>query len=151
MDCTTEYIDKHNACGLKVGDRVQVTRVAEDFEDGWSNGWERTMDGAVGWTHTITSDCGNLGFTLDRDNLDYPYFVLEKVEEPAEVPSDKPQSYKCVAADIDPPQFKWDICNLVIDWSPISLGKKKNDPTHKTYSDGTLVKNEYNEGGLEFL
>jgi hypothetical protein len=133
------YLDGHRGCGLKVGDKVKVIRTAEDFEQGWKNSWTGPMYRRVGQTCTITGDDAEYGFTMDS-GFGYPYFVLEKVEEPAEAPSNEPRdAYDLVAAG-DCPQ-------------PITFTFTitKNDPTHKTNADGTLVKSEYSRGGLEFL
>ncbi len=81
-----DYLKLHNASGLKVGDRVRVTRKAESHELGWRNGWVCTMDNMVGKVGVISIDDGVHGFRLrfsgDESSipLGYPAFVLEKVE-----------------------------------------------------------------------
>ncbi len=75
------YLERHNACGLKVGDRVKVVRSAGHRESGWFDLWSSVMDGSVGSVFTIQKDNGQYGFGLDdKGNFNYPYFVLEKVE-----------------------------------------------------------------------
>ena len=75
------YLDLHKASGLKVGDKVKVTRKAEDYENGWGDIWDdESMDDSVGKVFEITSDAQYGGGFLLNSNW-YPYFVLEKVEE----------------------------------------------------------------------
>jgi len=82
------YLERHQACGLKVGDRVKVTRKAVYREGGWDR-WIPSMSDAVGETAVILLDRGIRGFKLKFDSelsyaasySAYPYFVLEKVEE----------------------------------------------------------------------
>lgn len=76
-----DYLEGHRASGLKPGDKVRVTRVAEAFEQGWKNEWTDDMDDFIGKKHTIKNDEGVLGFSIeDKDGYFYcfPYFVLEK-------------------------------------------------------------------------
>lgn len=77
------YLEKHKASGLKVGDRVRVLRAAEDEEGGWDNVWAPEMDDWVGTVGEISEDKGDAGFRVDAmgDFWDFPYFVLEKVED----------------------------------------------------------------------
>lgn len=76
-DTVESYLDGHRASGLKVGDRVRVTRKALDREGGWDNDWTSDMlDGAI---LTIESDNKERGFRMGEDTFCYPYFVLEKV------------------------------------------------------------------------
>jgi len=80
------YLERHKACGLKVGDRVRVTRKAKDNEDGWENPWLIDKDPMVGKTYPITKDDNSCGFELDNIAwAHFPYFVLEKVEEEKKV------------------------------------------------------------------
>ena len=72
------YPELHKASGLKVGDRVRVTRSAENHEDGWENSWY-LMDSFVGGVFTIAKDRGQKGFELSGTEKDFPCFVLQKV------------------------------------------------------------------------
>lgn len=75
-----DYLASHNACGLKVGDKVRVVRGAGERELGWDNDWVREMDSAVGKVVTISEDNGVNGFRFEGRPYEYPHFVLEKVE-----------------------------------------------------------------------
>lgn len=85
-----DYLKLHNASGLKVGDRVRVTRKAESHELGWKSGWGSFMDGVIGKSGVITRDGGADGFSVRfpgegsgdfrRYHYHYPSFVLEKVK-----------------------------------------------------------------------
>ena len=73
------YIDYQKASGLKVGDKVEVTRKAESFESGWTCTWTKQMDSDVGEIHVISSiEPNGTGITLDSGWC-FPFFVLEKV------------------------------------------------------------------------
>ena len=76
------YLAGHNACGLKVGDKVRIMREAEDHEQGWENSWVKPeMDKAVGEKFTIIDDLKENGFSLNiACSYRFPWFVLEKVE-----------------------------------------------------------------------
>ena len=74
-----------------MGDRVRVTRKAEDHENGWGTAWYEGqwddglgMNEAIGEILYVTEDCNDLGFGCgsrneDNNNYMYPYFVLEKI------------------------------------------------------------------------
>ena len=70
------YIDGHEASGFKVGDKVRVTRIAEDVEDGWGACWATGMDQTVNQVFKINMDGREDGFFLSN-GFYYPYFVLE--------------------------------------------------------------------------
>jgi hypothetical protein len=74
-----DYLTGHKASGIKVGDRVRVTRTAGQGENGWENTWiKEDMNQSVGNVFTIQADSDDRGFTLsDKFNLMYPYFCLE--------------------------------------------------------------------------
>lgn len=77
-----DYLKGHKASGIKVGDKVKVLRKAEDHEGGWDCVWSLFMDQFVGREFMVESDRGATGFrTTGYWHL--PYFVLEKVAEPA--------------------------------------------------------------------
>lgn len=78
-----DYLEKHNACGLKVGDRV---RVAETEEQGWDNDRVFGMNEWVGREGEIVRDDEHYGFMVrfyrvEASPYRFPYFVLEKVED----------------------------------------------------------------------
>ena len=79
-----KYFEGHRNCGIKVGDRVRVTRKAEDGENGWSNVWgSENMDDFIG-RPCVVEDIGGLGGVQVRcpelnDWFVFPYFVLEKI------------------------------------------------------------------------
>lgn len=67
---------------IKVGDYVKVTRKAKDYEDGWSSIWDIFMNDSVGKVLQVrNSNSTKYGIEL-TDYKRYPYFVLEKTEEP---------------------------------------------------------------------
>lgn len=73
--------------GIKVGDKVRVTRKADSLEDGWQTRWNPDMDEAVGKIGTVSYVFANLvdfGIQVDVPDVGeflYPYFILEKVEQ----------------------------------------------------------------------
>lgn len=80
-----DYIHKQKESGIKVGDRVIVTRKCESFEGGWSSSWATGMDKTVGNIYTVkiihpTAAGIGLG-NYDDSRWYYPYFVLRKVED----------------------------------------------------------------------
>jgi len=86
-EAPADYLARHNACGLKVGDRVRVTRKAITGEAGWGSSWTWELDPFVGRCAIITEDVEKLGFNLNH-GPHFPYFVLEKVNaEPLTIPT----------------------------------------------------------------
>lgn len=75
------YMKCQKACGLEVGDRVKVLRIAEDHEDGWTNSWVNEMNPMVGKIHTITSinEYGGISLSGGLGNFGFPFFVLKKI------------------------------------------------------------------------
>lgn len=67
-------------CGIKAGNTVKVLRIAKDFEMGWENVWEESMDDKVGNTDTVNVIQEGDGFFLS-DGYYYPFFVLEKIKD----------------------------------------------------------------------
>lgn len=79
-----EYIKGHINSGLKVGDKVKVTRIADSYEKGWVNGWTPSMDEYVGEIFEIHDDDRMNGFGLDNHSsivFQFPFFILEKIDE----------------------------------------------------------------------
>ena len=50
------YLEGHIKSGFKVGDIVNVTRMAISHEQGWDNSWNNDMDKFIGKTGTIVED-----------------------------------------------------------------------------------------------
>ena len=74
---------------LKVGDYVRVTRKAKSNEKEWSDSWSVYMDYYIGKTVCVDSigkEYGTIFLSLDNSLYNFPYFVLEKVENPKCVP-----------------------------------------------------------------
>lgn len=73
---------------VKKGDKVRIVRKADKNEGGWGVFWNPDMDEAVGKVGTvrhIPTNWGASGIEVDVPAVSlflYPYFVLEKVEEP---------------------------------------------------------------------
>ena len=76
--------------GLKVGDKVQITRTATCREGGWQNSWVESTMAKPGDVGTIRSICHYQGIDVTipgkLGNYSYPYFVLEKFVEPVKAP-----------------------------------------------------------------
>ena len=79
----TDYLTGHINSGLKVGNKVKVIREANSYEAGWGCDWNPIKNNYVGKILKITRDEGVNGFELNNEWY-FPYFVLEKVEEPVE-------------------------------------------------------------------
>lgn len=80
-----DYIAAQAECGLKVGDWVRITRSAEEGEQGWRNVWNPLMTkyvGEIGQVSRLTSGGLMVKFPNSRDNFQFPYFVLEKTDQP---------------------------------------------------------------------
>lgn len=85
---------------LKVGDYVKVIRRAKDYEDGWDSCWTKGMDDFVGKVIPVLTIGEARGVLISLRccewiGCDFPYFVLEKVEEPKPeyVPFESPQEF----------------------------------------------------------
>ena len=76
-----EWVKANN---IKVGDKVKVIRKAKDYENGWGNVWDDAMDSGVNEVNEVIDINNKNGIYLDLGdyNFWFPYFVLEKVEEP---------------------------------------------------------------------
>lgn len=78
----SEWLKANN---IKIGDHVRVTRIAKDHEDGWNNSWDdHEMNPSVNKVYDIIDVHDRYGIRLNLGfwGYWYPYFVLEKVEEP---------------------------------------------------------------------
>ena len=76
-----KYLEGHKNCGIKVGDRVRVTRKAESYEGGWGFMWAETMDALIGKTLPVLEVFPEDGVMCGSFMCAYifPYFVLEKI------------------------------------------------------------------------
>ena len=77
-----EWVKANN---IKVGDKVKVIRKCETEENGWGWTWNiHVMDSAVDKVFKIVNSHYQKGILLriGIDDCWFPYFVLEKVEEP---------------------------------------------------------------------
>ena len=75
-DQVKQWIEENN---IKVGDYVKVTRRAENHTDGLDDYWYDLMGDSVGKILKV-KEISN--FIMLDNGINYPYFVLEKVEEP---------------------------------------------------------------------
>ena len=76
-----QWIEANN---IKVGDKVRVTRIARDYEDGWPDEWDGfSMNPSINKVCEIVDIHDRFGIRLHLEvyNCWFPYFVLEKVEE----------------------------------------------------------------------
>lgn len=89
---------------VKVGDKFKVLRKAEDYEQGWGIDWADKMDYLVNKIIKIDEIDTNRGTNNGLHSTNdwyFPYFVLEKIEEPQyrpftldELPFDSPVRLK---------------------------------------------------------
>lgn len=75
-DQVKQWIEENN---LKVGDYVKVTRRAENHADGLDDYWYDLMRDSVGKILKV-KEISN--FIMLDNGINYPYFVLEKIEPP---------------------------------------------------------------------
>jgi hypothetical protein len=84
MKNDNDYLVGHEASGLKIGDIVRITRVAEDYEAGWDLVWPSNDASDVGRIGKIDRDDNYIGFRVFFEDEDcgyyFPYFVLEKMD-----------------------------------------------------------------------
>ena len=115
-DSQLDYLTGHKNSGLKVRNKVRVIRRAKNRENGWYNGWAEEMNDYVGCTFEITEDNNDKGFELGNV-WNFPYFVLEKVEEPIEPKIEtydeildilKPEYYLSCEGNIDSTDYEAD-------------------------------------------
>lgn len=70
--------------GLNIGDKVKITRKANDWEEGWNNIWTYGMDEAFDEVGTIEEfEKEGFGIRINFSELfyhhfSYPYFIIEK-------------------------------------------------------------------------
>ena len=84
---TEEYIAAQNewlkANNIHDGDEIKVFCSAEDYEDGWGDGWLDEMNDCVGLIGTVHINSEHpengirLSFDSFRESRNFPYFVLD--------------------------------------------------------------------------
>lgn len=69
---------------IKIGDKVKITRKAKNYENGWDTKWTVPMDKTIGESGIALAFDDEIGIQVETEDEGYwyPYFVLEKVEEP---------------------------------------------------------------------
>ena len=80
MDLNECFKKMSKASGIKVGDIVRVLRKDKSYELGWNAVWDIDMDNTVGNVYTVIDVYEEGGITLNC-GFNFPFFVLEKVEE----------------------------------------------------------------------
>ena len=82
MNIHEAYLEAEKGSGLKVGDKVLVTRKADHHELGWKNCWSSDMNSHIGQVMTIEniSTMGNGIRMLEQPLYQFPFFVLELIE-----------------------------------------------------------------------
>lgn len=97
-----QYIEAQKAWSklvdLQPGDKVKVLYAVERHKDGWSNSWVSSMTDEVGKVLTVVRVEGGSGIRLKdskgNSSMSYPFFVLQKVENPLPEPIRISDSYK---------------------------------------------------------
>ncbi len=92
----TKYVEAQKkfikTTNLKVGDKVKIVRKSFDHELGWDNKWCSDMNdtiGKIGVVREIMLISGISISILGDGCWNFPFFVLEKVEEPKYTFKDK--------------------------------------------------------------
>ena len=69
---------------IKIGDKVKITRKAKNYENGWDTEWTVPMDKTLGESGIALAFADEIGIQVETEDecFWYPYFILEKVEEP---------------------------------------------------------------------
>ena len=92
------YYERQKESGFKIGDRVRVIKIVEDYTDGWKNTWVPQMSKRVGKEGTICNigsfDEGIVIEWHENEYFSYPYFVLEKIHDSPKAKVDRWNS-KC--------------------------------------------------------
>lgn len=147
-----DYLAFHEASGLKVGDKVKITRKASDNEIGWSNVWVDKMDRYIGDIGEIIEDDKNDGWLVDVRGIkhDFPTFILQKIDEPA-----KKEEVKYVPEEILVKENSVVVngCELTKELVGAihyklfrrgkKRGKKKGEVKHKAHNPDNLTPEQY--------
>ena len=122
------YGERQAKCGIGVGDWVKVLRVPEHWEDGWDNEAVSSMDASVGKVFEVVEVHDKSGLFL-KDNHWYPYFVLEKAEEPVV----EPKSLVRRVSDLADGEL---VCTSEGRWFQMDpQGEYGNDPSNRPQVD----------------
>ncbi len=70
------YLTLQKASGIKAGDKVKVLRKASDYELGWDNTWDESMDEMVGKEYAV-SNVADCGIEVSDAGCSLPFFILE--------------------------------------------------------------------------
>jgi hypothetical protein len=72
------YAIAQKASGIKIGDKVIVTKSAKSYDLGWGTTWESEMQKSIGSTFFVGRIDERYGMLLDND-LWYPFYVLKNI------------------------------------------------------------------------
>ncbi len=69
--------------GVKDGDKVTITRKAENHEFGWENVWVTGMSKYIGKTVTLRNIgwANASGLYIKEEGSGYPFFIFEKMDD----------------------------------------------------------------------
>ena len=89
--CET-FLAYHNASGFAIGDNVKILRAAKSYKFGWDNTWTKGTNNCVGKIGKIVANYNECGWGISFGgssiaNFAFPDFVLEKVDEKADIPT----------------------------------------------------------------
>ncbi len=155
----SDYLERQKESGIRVGDRVKVTRIASDYEGNWGTHWTSRMNETVGKVWEVTANNSDHGFKLnDGSRCVFPYFVLEKVSAKLELDI----KYKYLAKDecgslyfyLEMPVMRDDSWNSGSDYVGVNLSLFSithmdsldwKNSLHEVSPDGTIteVKNKH--------
>ena len=77
----SKYVKLSKLINFKKGDKVEVTRIAEEKEFDWNNTWVFSMNEHVGKIATVTGVDHEYGVNLNiADDYSYPVYVLRLVK-----------------------------------------------------------------------
>lgn len=83
------YRVMQDACGIREGDTVRISRKAESGEMGWNESWTAGMSSLVGAIGKVCSVDDNYGVRVKCESVPlwcppvlwFPFFVLEKIKD----------------------------------------------------------------------
>jgi len=85
------YLAGQKASGIKVGDTVKASRLADGLSMGWRNSWPNGMNPGVAGIVLKTTETGVQ--VDDNGHFEYPFFVLDKIEAEPNPPKAKPGDF----------------------------------------------------------
>lgn len=145
-DIKDAYMNCYNGCDLKDGDTVKIVRHFDTNELGCGLIWNPEMNNTIGRTGKIKKAIFNgysVGFNEGRDYT-YPFFVLEKIEEPkAKLKPGQLVLVRKMHCTDNGTKFIWciDVFSHVID----IMDKKRCVTTSSTYDESNCIPYEGNE------